>query len=450
MDEHPDFVFSCSSAQQLAWIKEYYPELFDRIRAKVRRRPVCAGGRHVGRIGHQHARRRGHGPAVPGGQELLPGASSAWTARRPGCRTRFGYSARPAADRRGRGQPLVPDPEDLLEPGQQDAAPHLPLGGHRRHPDLHPFPAGGHLQLRSGRPGAGARRAQLPRARPRHASPWCRSATATAAAAPPARWSPRRTARRTWRARPTVSIGTAAQFFAQAQAEYEAPPVWVGEMYLELHRGTYTSQANTKQGNRRSEHLLREAELWGATATVRTGPATRRRSSSGSGGWCCCSNSTTSCPAAPSPGSTRTPNGTTPPSSAGWRRSSRNAAAAALRGAAEPGVAASTPPRTRAPGVPALALPSRSAAGAGGGHAEGRRRLRAGQRHHPGRAGRQRPAGLAADHASGREAIAPGSVGNLLELHRDTPNDWDAWDIDEFYRTERRPRWHRRVGDAGT
>ena len=38
------------------------------------------------------------------------------------------------------------------------------------------------------------------------------------------------------------------------------------------------------------------------------------------------------------------------------------------------------------------------------------------------------------DHASGREAIAPGAFGNLLELHRDTPNEWDAWDIDAFYR----------------
>ena len=38
------------------------------------------------------------------------------------------------------------------------------------------------------------------------------------------------------------------------------------------------------------------------------------------------------------------------------------------------------------------------------------------------------------DYASGREAIAPGQFGNLLELHRDTPNEWDAWDIDAFYR----------------
>ena len=34
----------------------------------------------------------------------------------------------------------------------------------------------------------------------------------------------------------------------------------------------------------------------------------------------------------------------------------------------------------------------------------------------------------------GREAIAPGAAGALLQLHRDAPNAWDSWDIDEFYR----------------
>ncbi len=38
------------------------------------------------------------------------------------------------------------------------------------------------------------------------------------------------------------------------------------------------------------------------------------------------------------------------------------------------------------------------------------------------------------DAASGREAIAPGDVGNRLQLHRDIPNQWDAWDVDEHYR----------------
>ncbi|MFE6554400.1 alpha-mannosidase [Streptomyces sp. NPDC057746] len=57
-------------------------------------------------------------------------------------------------------------------------------------------------------------------------------------------------------------------FFEAAQEEYPDAPVWVGELYLELHRATYTTQARTKQGNRRSEHLLREAELWATTAAL--------------------------------------------------------------------------------------------------------------------------------------------------------------------------------------
>src|SRR5919112_5519054 len=72
---------------------------------------------------------------------------------------------------------------------------------------------------------------------------------------------------------PRVDIEAPAAFFAKAEADYPDAPVWAGELYLELHRGTYTSQAATKQGNRRSEHLLREAELWCTTAAVRTGMA---------------------------------------------------------------------------------------------------------------------------------------------------------------------------------
>ncbi|MDQ6658831.1 MAG: glycosyl hydrolase-related protein [Actinomycetota bacterium] len=70
---------------------------------------------------------------------------------------------------------------------------------------------------------------------------------------------------------PRVQIETPAEFFAKAEQEYPASPIWAGELYLEMHRGTYTSQAKTKQGNRRSEHLLREAELWCTAASVRTG-----------------------------------------------------------------------------------------------------------------------------------------------------------------------------------
>lgn len=70
---------------------------------------------------------------------------------------------------------------------------------------------------------------------------------------------------------PRVRMASPETFFAEAEAEYPQAPVWLGELYLENHRGVLTSQHRTKRGNRRAEHLLQEAELWAATATVRLG-----------------------------------------------------------------------------------------------------------------------------------------------------------------------------------
>lgn len=70
---------------------------------------------------------------------------------------------------------------------------------------------------------------------------------------------------------PRVRFDTAREFFIEAQDEYSDPPVWSGEMYLEFHRGVFTSQARTKRGNRLGERLLAEAELWAATASIRCG-----------------------------------------------------------------------------------------------------------------------------------------------------------------------------------
>jgi alpha-mannosidase len=70
---------------------------------------------------------------------------------------------------------------------------------------------------------------------------------------------------------PTVEMSSPLSFFERAEAELPKPPVWSGELYLEFHRGTYTSQARTKRGNRRSEHLLRAAELWATAASIRVG-----------------------------------------------------------------------------------------------------------------------------------------------------------------------------------
>ncbi|KFY81400.1 hypothetical protein V500_11464 [Pseudogymnoascus sp. VKM F-4518 (FW-2643)] len=44
---------------------------------------------------------------------------------------------------------------------------------------------------------------------------------------------------------------------------------WYGELYFELHRGTYTTQANNKRNNRRAEFLLRDIELLATAATLK-------------------------------------------------------------------------------------------------------------------------------------------------------------------------------------
>ncbi|WP_040283745.1 alpha-mannosidase [Tessaracoccus massiliensis] len=69
---------------------------------------------------------------------------------------------------------------------------------------------------------------------------------------------------------PRVEVGTPREFHQRALAAHESPSVWVGELYLELHRGTFTSVQAVRRGNRRNEHLLREAELWAATAAARS------------------------------------------------------------------------------------------------------------------------------------------------------------------------------------
>jgi alpha-mannosidase len=233
---------------------------------------------------------------------------------------------------------------------------------------------------------------------------------------------------------PRVELGTSRQFFTAAEAEYPDAPVWSGEMYLELHRGVFTSQLRTKQGNRRNEALLRQAELWCATATIRTGAAY---------------------PAAALQEAWHTVlllqfHDILPGSAIAWvhREAERRHADVtdALEGliaqaleALAPAVAAGGVLVNASPfarrGVPALSAAAPSEAPA------------------PATITGDRLDGLVMDngvlrvefdgasrirslraHADGREAIPPGHGAAALRVHRDLPNLWDAWDLDEHYR----------------
>ncbi len=67
---------------------------------------------------------------------------------------------------------------------------------------------------------------------------------------------------------PRIQHSSPQQFFEDLLERGMVKERYVGELYFQAHRGTYTSQAKTKKGNRKSEFALREAELWGTAANA--------------------------------------------------------------------------------------------------------------------------------------------------------------------------------------
>ena len=69
---------------------------------------------------------------------------------------------------------------------------------------------------------------------------------------------------------PKMKLAAPLEFFHDLE-RIPTPNRYVGEMYFQEHRGTYTSQARTKLGNRKSEFAMHDAEFWGAIAGVTAG-----------------------------------------------------------------------------------------------------------------------------------------------------------------------------------
>jgi alpha-mannosidase len=66
---------------------------------------------------------------------------------------------------------------------------------------------------------------------------------------------------------PESKYSNAADFFAGITRSQPQLPQWRGDLYLELHRGTYTTHGRNKRNNRKAEVLYREAELWQTLAS---------------------------------------------------------------------------------------------------------------------------------------------------------------------------------------
>ncbi|MBE0685022.1 MAG: alpha-mannosidase, partial [Anaerolineaceae bacterium] len=69
---------------------------------------------------------------------------------------------------------------------------------------------------------------------------------------------------------PQVQHSSVKQFFEAIDLVRASKmlPVWNGELYLEYHRGTYTSQAQMKKNNRKSEFLIHDVEFLASLAST--------------------------------------------------------------------------------------------------------------------------------------------------------------------------------------
>lgn len=75
---------------------------------------------------------------------------------------------------------------------------------------------------------------------------------------------------------PRVKMGKTLDFLQQLEentASDKNLPRWVGELYLEYHRGTYTSMARNKKFNRKSELLYQDAEFLSVAGNLLTNAA---------------------------------------------------------------------------------------------------------------------------------------------------------------------------------
>ncbi len=269
---------------------------------------------------------------------------------------------------------------------------------------------------------------------------------------------------------PRVELEGVRDFFHKAEAETGDLPVWVGELYLELHRGTYTTQARTKLANRRAEQALAAAELWSAARSDGVYPVEELDEAwkltllhqfhdilpGSSINWVyrenerdmgralalahdAISDATQAIADEVDTDGLREPTIVFNPTGHARTelvevRSSTGAVAGpggeplAVQPLAEGSVLAAV--EVPSCGYTVVASDEQTARESRGvtvdehGIANDRLRVRWDER------------GLLTsvyDLESGREVLAPGTVGNLFQLHHDYPSDWDAWDVDLHY-----------------
>lgn len=269
LEDDPDFRYGMSSAQQYAWIKQHRPEVWERVRAAVAEgRFVPLGGMWVE-----------SDTVMPSGESLVRqfAYGQRFFEREFGIRSKgvwlpdsFGYSpALPQLMRRAGFEWFF---TQKISWNQRNVFPHHSflwegIDGSRMFTHFPPMDT---------------YNAQLSGPEVAKASRQFKENRVASMSIAPVGWGDGgggTTREMTGKAARLADLEGSAKvewkhpdaFFTEARAELTDPAVWVGELYLELHRGTLTSQHATKALHRWAEQALIEAELWAATAAVQRG-----------------------------------------------------------------------------------------------------------------------------------------------------------------------------------
>ncbi len=255
---------------------------------------------------------------------------------------------------------------------------------------------------------------------------------------------------------PQVRLGRSAEFFDRLveRTRMEALPTWSGDLYMEGHRGTYTSQARTKRGNRDSEKAAREAEWVNAWAALE-GASDDRQTDIDRAWETLLRNQFHDILPGSSIAQVYAETAVEHAEVQALLGQVRDAATAALTGSAASEASAvvgsASWPRTEvvvtgdalvrvhAPAFGFAPLASAQSLAAADGAspvslvetAEGGWRLENGFIRVDVDARGEVCALI--DLATGRDVLAPGRAANALVLYEDRPLMWDAWDIDAFY-----------------
>ena len=448
LEEHDDFIYAMSSAQQYAWLKEHRPEVYARVKQAV------ADGRFVP-VGGMWVE---SDAVLPGGESLI--RQILYGQRF--FRDEFGIECRGA---------WLPDSF-----GYSGALPQLLVGAGFEWfltqkiswNERNAFPHSSFLwegidgsRIFTHFPSMDTYNSQLSGAEVALADRNFKEKSVGSSSLAPTGWGDGgggTTREMVARARRLSDLEGSARvvwetpdaFFERAKAELPEPAVWRGELYLERHRATYTTQHKMKQGNRRSEQLLFEAELWASVAALRAGR--------------------------PYPYEVLDRawhevlllqfHDILPGTSIAWVHREAAVRYALVAHSLEEviadslaalGVALAEPVETADSGrsefdrrellvnsapvaqhgvtAGAVGAPARRPVVSAGASGEGFVLASDAVRVVVDAAGH---VVSAVDLASGREAIPAGERGNLLQLHQDFPNLWDAWDVDNSYRKMRR------------